>query len=293
MRNRYKIAALFLAIFFLVFLPHSNLLNQFDKAFSQQTALQKNMVEGTNTTSSPQEQKKVLDPVAKAKLLGDIEAELKDYQNYAVSIYDLNNSDSFGLNEDQLFPGASVMKVLVGTSFLRGVDQGIYKLSQPLGSATADYQLQQMVNQSNNYSWDFFNNLLGFSLEQQTVTNLGINGIAVNQNKMSTRGTEELLLKLYNGQALTTASRDKLFGYMQNTEDENRISTAIPSGVTFYHKTGYYLGAINDAAIVIHPKNPFILVIFTDDETGHFAEKVRFSSFKIVTQKVYQYFDSI
>ena len=43
MKNRYKVAALILSIIFLVFLPHSNLLNEFEKAFSEQTILQKNI----------------------------------------------------------------------------------------------------------------------------------------------------------------------------------------------------------------------------------------------------------
>lgn len=38
----------------------------------------------------------------------------------------------------------------------------------------------------------------------------------------------------------------------------------LPSNTTFYHKTGTFEKALHDAAIIIHPKKPFILVVFTN-----------------------------
>jgi beta-lactamase class A len=79
---------------------------------------------------------------------------------------------------------------------------------------------------------------------------------------------------------------------MQKTETENRISPAIPLGVTFYHKTGSFNGGFHDAAIVINPKNPFILVIFTNDLTG-IPESQRFSAIERAALSTYTYFSSI
>jgi beta-lactamase class A len=109
---------------------------------------------------------------------------------------------------------------------------------------------------------------------------------------MTTQSVSQLVLKLYKGEVLTTEHRDLLFSFMQNTETENRISPAIPTGVVFYHKTGSYEGGIHDAALVIHPRNPFILIIFTNDLTG-LAHSTRFTSMQSAAKAVYEYFNSI
>lgn len=294
MKNRYKVASFILAIFFLVFLPHSNLLNQFDMAFSQKTVLEKGAVESAaaSNKATSGENESNPDPTAKGKLLADLEEQLSALKLYAVSVYDLNNGSSFGIHEDQAFPAASVMKILSATALLQAIDAGKYKLTQPLGGGTIDYQLEQMINQSNNDSWVLINTLVGIDNEQKVANNLGISGIVVNKNQMTSRAAEQLLLKLYKSEALTVSSRDKLFSYMQNTESENRISRGISENVTFYHKTGNFEGTIHDAAIVIHPKNPFILTMFTKDDTGQLTDDQRFDMFKIAAEKVYQYFDS-
>ena len=287
MKNRYKVAALILSIIFLVFLPHSNLLNEFEKAFSEQTILQKNIFSKKKETVKKKDHSK-----ERAALLVELEINLKVNQNFAVSIYDINNQESFGLNETNTFHAASVMKVLVATAALEEVEKGKYKLNSPLGNNTLQYQLQQMINQSNNYSWDSFNNLLGFKREQETAVKLNLTGVNVFQNQMTTKGASELLLKLYRGEVLTTAHRDLLFSFMQKTETENRISPSIPEGVTFYHKTGSFVGGIHDAAVVINPKNPFILVIFTNDVSG-LPESQRLATMQKSASATYTYFSSI
>lgn len=287
MKNRYKVAALILSIIFLVFLPHSNLLNEFEKAFSEKTILQKNILSQKKEPPQKKDHSK-----EKAALLVELENTLKVNQNFAISIYDIGNNESFGLNETVSFHAASVMKVLVATAALEEVEKGKYKLNSPLGNSTFQYQLQQMINQSNNYSWDYFNNLLGFKREQETADRLSLTGVNVFQNHMTTKGVRELLLKLYRGELLTREHRDLLFSYMQKTETENRISPAIPEGVTFYHKTGSFGGGIHDAAVVINPKNPFILVIFTNDVSG-LPESQRLAAMQKSASAAYNYFSSI
>lgn len=289
MKNRYKVASLIFALFFLVFLPHNNLLNNIEGAVQSKTVLEKGLVESESTVQSS----KPVDRAQKQQdLLKKVGQTLSVNEKYSVSIIDINHSESFGLGEGDFFQAASVMKTLVATVALEGVEGGKYKLNQPLGIADFEYQLQQMINQSNNDSWDFFNSLIGFQKEQQVADQLGLDGVKVNQNQMTTRAAAELLLKHYRGEILKTENRDLLFSYMQNTETENRISMGIPSGVKFYHKTGNLDGNLHDAAIVIHPQNPFILVIFTNDDRGTDWDS-RFASFQKAASLVYSYFDSI
>lgn len=293
-KNRYKIAGLLLALAFLVFLPNKNLLNNFEDALRKTTVIEKAFKNNAEAEEQQRllEQKKQERKIKQEQLLAEIEAKLKINQEFGVSIYDINNNEAFGLNDTKSFHAASVMKTLVATAAYEEVEAGKYKLTTPLGSSTYQYQIQQMINQSNNVSWDLFNNLLGFKREQQTADRLGLTGVVVMGNQMTTKGVSELLLKLYKGEVLTQAHRDQFFSFMQNTETENRISPSIPSGVTFYHKTGTFEGGLHDAAIIIHPKNPFILVVFTKDLQGT-PHATRFSSIQQATTSIYNYFSSI
>jgi len=290
MKLRYKLAALFFSIFFLVFLPHTNLLNSVQGSFTEKTVLEKT---AKVELPAPKKEEPAKDhSAARTKLLSDLQDTLGIHESFAVSIYDINNMEGFGINETQSLHAASVMKLLVATAALEAVESGKYSLKTPLAGQTLGWQLQQMINQSNNNSWDAFNRLLGFKKEQTVSDSLGLTGVVVKKNYMSTKGVAELLLKLYKGEVLTTEHRDLLFSYMQDTETENRISTGIPDGVSFYHKTGSLNGEVHDAAVVINPNDPFILVIFTDDTTG-LPWSQRFAAFKKATQATYDYFSSI
>jgi beta-lactamase class A len=290
MKNRYKVASLIFALFFLVFLPHNSLLNNIEEAFKENNVLSR--ILSANNSQAQEKEAAAERKLKQTDLLKNVSAALSVNDTYSISIIDINHNESFGVNEDKFFHSASVTKLLTATAALQGVESGKYKLSQPMGIATFQYQLKQMVNQSNNNSWDFFNSLIGFKGQQQVADNLGLEGAKLTQTNMTTKAVAELLSKLYKGEALKSENRDLLFSYMQNTETENRISPAIPNGVTFYHKTGSFNGEIHDGALVIHPKNPFIIVIFTDDLRGTNWDS-RFASFQKATKLVYSYFDSI
>ncbi len=293
MKNRYKIAALALALVFLVFLPHTNLLNNIEGALKESTVLSKNFgqTEKVDTAKLAREAAAAR-KVKQEALVAALTPILAVNDKYAVSIVDIKNAEKFGISGDVFFHSASVTKVLVATAALQGVESGKYKLTQPLGNSTLQYQMQQMINQSNNNSWDLFNSLIGFKGEQRVADQIGLVGVNIGQTQMTTDAVSDLLLKLYKGELLQTEHRDLLFSYMQKTETETRISPSIPTGVTFYHKTGTFNGGMHDAAIVIHPKNPFVLVIFTNDTKGTPWE-TRFDSFQKATTQVYDYFDSI
>ncbi len=283
-KNRYKILLVILIFSFLVFLPHSNLLNNLSEAVSQPTILQKVglVKKGPSAEELAAARKAKQDP-----LLAELTTTLAVNKNYAIAVYDINNKELFGLNQDTQFHAASVMKLLVATTAFKDIEAGKYDMSK-----TVEYNLQQMINQSNNNSWDYFNNLQGFDHQQAVADQLGIPGAKVWGNQMTTHGIAVLLQKIYNGHIISDEHRDQLFSYMQNTETENRITKGLPAGVTFYHKTGHYNGGVHDAAIVLHPKNPFIIVVFTNDTTGTPWE-TRFASIAEATRKVYSYFDSI
>lgn len=286
MKTRYKLAFLFSAIFFLILLPHDNLLNQVEGAFNQKPTLV--VQKATGPIPSKNIQRTATEQ--KEELLTKLKTILSPNTKYAVSIYDINGNEAFGINENQEMLAASVMKLEIAATAFRQIEAGNLSLDSLAGVADVRYQLQQMINQSNNDSWDLLNNLIGINTEQATADNLGLSGLQIMGNQMTSLDANNLLLQLYQGKDISLEHRNLLFSWMQNTETEDRITSAIPDNVTIYHKTGTLVGVVNDAAIVIDTKNPFILTIFTQDDTGTINQT---QALRNATKEVYNYFETI
>lgn len=284
-KKRYKVLLILAIVGLLLFFTQGRVVNQVKEAVSESTVLSKDQTK-KELEAKAEEARKIREQ-KRQTLLTTIQSELAVNDKYGVAVYDINNSEAFGVGELDQFHAASVMKLLVATTAFTDIEAGKY----PLSNLTKGH-LQQMINQSNNNSWEYFNQLQGFDHQQEIADSLQLTNVKVWGNFMSGKGVQELLLKLYKGEILSEEHRQLFFSYMQNTETENRISPAIPAGVNFYHKTGTFEGGVHDAAIVIHPQNPFILVVFTNDKKGTPWE-TRFKSIQNATAAVYNYFSEI
>ena len=201
-RWRYKLLLLLVVFGVLIFWPHGNLVNQFKETVSQGTVLQKNEEKDKQAALAAQ---KKLREQKQQQLLTTVRTELSVNNKFGVAVYDINNAEAFGISELEQFHAASVMKLLVATTAFTDIEAGKYPLSN-----TTRYNLQQMINQSNNNSWEYFNQLQGFGHQQVVADNLQLTNVKVWGNLMSAKGVAELLLKLYKGEILTEEHR-KLF----------------------------------------------------------------------------------
>ena len=170
------------------------------------------------------------------------------------------------------FEAASTEKVLSAITYYHLVEKGTLSLDDTVGPYPASYQLQQMINQSNNDSWNAINDALGGNDELQAyATSIGLQ-YKVDGNLMSTKDMATLLTKLYTGKLLNADHTKTLLSYMQNTNDETLISSVLPSGLTIYHKYGELVegktNVLHDAAIVTDGSNAYAIVIYSDGKTG-------------------------
>jgi beta-lactamase class A len=170
------------------------------------------------------------------------------------------------------FEAASTEKVLSAITYYHLVEKGVLSLDDTVGPYPASYQLQQMINQSNNDSWNAINDAVGGNDELQAYArSIGLQ-YNVDGNLMSTKDMAVLLTKLYTGELLNADHTKTLLSYMQHTNDETLIPSVLPSGLTIYHKYGELVdGATNvlhDAAIVTDGSNAYAIVIYSDGKTG-------------------------
>jgi len=170
------------------------------------------------------------------------------------------------------FVAASTEKVLSAITYYHLVEKGVLSLNDTVGPYPASYQLRQMINQSNNDSWNAIDDALGGNDELQAyATSIGLQ-YNVDGNLMSTQDMATLLRKLYSGQLLNADHTKELLSYMQNTNDETLVSSVLPAGLAIYHKYGELVDSktnvLHDAAIVTDGSNAYAIVIYTDGKTG-------------------------
>lgn len=205
-----------------------------------------------------------------------ISRDSTDHIGVAIENVATGSVSTYGSTEP--FEIASTEKVLSAITYLHLVEEGQLSLTQPIGSYTAAYQLQQMVNQSNNDSWYAINDALGGNSELQAYANsIGLQ-YQVDGNLMRPQDMAKLLTKLYSGQLLNSEHTSELLSYMQHTNDETMIPSVLPSGLTAYHKYGELddsdsngNSVLHDAAIITDSSSSYVIVIYTSGTSSEDA----------------------
>ncbi len=181
----------------------------------------------------------------------------------AVSVTDLNTGSSYDYGVSAGYLAASTAKLLTATLYLQDVENGSHSLQETVGNYTASYQLQQMIEQSDNDAWVAFNGELGHEALQAWATKLGLTSYDADTNILSSKDVALLLTKLYQHKLLNTDHTKLLLSYMQNANETQYIESSVPANVKVYHKAGWLSDRVHDAAIIDDGKNPYVLVIFS------------------------------
>lgn len=207
---------------------------------------------------------------ASATIRSLIAADTSDRIGVAIENVNTGTVTTYGSTEQ--FEAASTEKVLSAITYYHLVEKGVLSLNDTVGPYPASYQLQQMINQSNNDSWNAINDAVGGNDELQAYAkSIGLE-YNVDGNLMSVKDMATLLTKLYTGKLLTTEHTKALLSYMQHTNDETLIPSVLPSGLTVYHKYGELVdgttNVLHDAAIVTDGSNTYAVVIYSDGKTG-------------------------
>jgi beta-lactamase class A len=73
------------------------------------------------------------------------------------------------------------------------------------------------------------------------------------------------LKKIYKGEVASVAKTKELFGFMLDTDIEDRLPANLPKATTVYHKTGDAVGSLHDVGIIAKDGTVFYLGIMTSD----------------------------
>jgi beta-lactamase class A len=207
-------------------------------------------------------------PDLDAKINGIIDAN--DQYQIGVALLNLSGDPTTGQTVHQYgiqepFEAASTAKVLAAEAYYHLVETGAASLDDQLGAYSAAFQLQAMIQQSDNDSWSLIEHAVGYQELTDYAASLGVN-YNPNDNTLTTADMARILAGLYSGSLLNSADTAQLLSTMQDTNDETLIPAALPAGVTVYHKYGELGGELHDAAILTKDGHTYALVIYTKAE---------------------------
>lgn len=166
----------------------------------------------------------------------------------------------YGVEEP--FQAASTAKILTAAAYYHLVEEGAASLDDPLGAFTSGFQIQAMVQDSNNDSWILLMNDVGPSELSEYAASIDVT-YDPEVNTLSTADMAHILAELFEGRLLDEEHTEQLLSYMQDTNYENLIPAAVPDGVTVFHKYGLLDNELHDAAILSMSSGNYALVVFT------------------------------
>ncbi len=191
-----------------------------------------------------------------------------------------------GNNEKYL--GASTTKLISAIYYLSKVESGQRTLTQYFGSYTAEWHLAQLINQSNNASWDIFIKNLGYKNIENYAHQIGATSFNNNDNSIIASDTNLITKKLYNGELLNETHTNLLYSYMTGTNNEDLIPAYFTDGTEVLHKYGILYGNLHDTAIVKDKNSTYILTIYTNSDAGLYYE-TRMQLFHDIVKQVSWY----
>lgn len=219
---------------------------------------------------------RAIDPALDAEINGIIAAH-PQYQ-LGVALLDLSDGANaskevheYGVTE--AFFAASTAKVLAAEAYYHLVETGKASLEDPLGAYTAEFQLQAMLQESNNDSWLLIMDTVGHAELTGYAAGMGVN-YAPTSNLLTTAEMARILGGLYSGTLLEPGNTAQLLAYMQDTNYDTLIPAAVPADITVFHKYGLLDQELHDAGILAKGGHAYALVIYTKgDDMSSVSER--------------------
>jgi len=284
---------IFFALFLVIFLG----LGVFclDKAYSS--------LQDAKKRQTGLEQKKA----AWASLEKAMQSKLNNFSGDAgIIIEDLKMGWRIALNEDKLFPSASMVKIpIMAACFRAARDKKISLSSQlvlkashktegsgvlknkPVGSKfTVNELIELMITKSDNTAANMLIGLLGFDYLNGFFKSEGLTHTNLSRKMMDFRyrkqGVENyttaadisfILEKIYRRKFINRSVSGKCLGLLLKQKVNDRIPKKLPQDVPVAHKTGLERNVCHDAGIVFTGQGHFLICVLTKSRSG--AQKVK------------------
>lgn len=206
--------------------------------------------------------------------------------NYSVYFADLNSQDNFGINENQVYKGASLNKVHIVAVLYQLANKGKIDLNEKITIQENDiqdygtgnlryeepgsvYSLKTLaklaLEKSDNTAAYIIAGKIGMDNVQKTIESWGLKQTDMKNNTTSLLDLYILFKKIYRKEITNTALTKEILDFLKDTDIEDRLPMLLPEKVNVYHKTGDGIGSIHDVGIIEKGKSIFFLGVMTSD----------------------------
>ncbi len=270
------------------------------------------------------EQKKQLEQkkASWAVLEEKIKEETNNFgQETGLIIKDLSTGWTIAVNEDKLFPSASLVKVpIMATIFSLSAEKGL-NLEQRLvlsnkckvlGSGlikdyaagtkfNIDYLIEVMITESDNTAANMLIDYLGIEPLNNYFKKLGLSNTNIARKMMDFKSRQEgienftsardvayLLEEIYNDKLINKDFSRKCLEILKKQKARDRIPAKLPSDAVVAHKTGLEKGVCHDVGIVFTPRGDFLICVLTRHNYKFAAPAKKFIS--QVAMDAYNYY---
>jgi beta-lactamase class A len=207
--------------------------------------------------------------VAPDSLQDKIQSILDENPDYRIGLAmaDISGDGALTFGDQETFTAASTAKIITAAAYYHLVEAGEASLDDPLGDYDAAFQLEAMVNESNNDSWLLLMDAVGYPRLTEYAASIGV-AYDPAENLLTPAEMALVLKQLYAGDLLNAENTAQLLSYMQDTNNEELIPAASQSGIEVFHKYGEIDGELHDAAVLAYRGSTFVLVIYTENADG-------------------------
>src|SRR5581483_568186 len=208
----------------------------------------------------------------------------------SVNLIDLSNGQSEHYGTDDSFQAGSTSKIIAPVDWLHQVEIGQQTMSETVGPTTAANDIDQMITVSNDPDWKAIEAQLGYNNLQNYATSLGLIDYQAYNNSLPSGDMALILQKLWSGSLLNRSDTQLLLSYLKQANYRQYIVPAIPNDDLIYHKIGFYETYLNDAAIVTHGNQAFVIVIFTNSDDDAYPWPARATMMQDITKAALLYY---
>lgn len=204
---------------------------------------------------------------------------------------------SFGINENELYSPASLLKTVIMVAYLKESEKNPSLLAQQFvyspdvknniekipfddpstltvgGTYTVDELIKKMIIDSDNGAKNLLLSNLDtkYLLQVYSELNLKIPDLE-NSYQISAKEYSLFIRILYNATYLSSANSEKALSILSKATFKDGLVAGVPAGTVVAHKFGEYADTTNyninfvelhDCGIVYAPKNPYLLCVMT------------------------------
>ncbi|OGX06684.1 MAG: hypothetical protein A2Z88_07270 [Omnitrophica WOR_2 bacterium GWA2_47_8] len=221
-----------------------------------------------------------------------------DFAIYIESLAPDSGTEKYTYNEVELFPTASLYKLILLAAVLKEIENGSINyedtlngtkthLAQVMGGVDYGYEeapenirysvdeaLVRVGRISDNFAAIMLTEKLRAVGKNRLLVKMA-SDLGMNQTDFGLSGDEQVVTTasdiaaffrlLYEGRVVSRDASDKISGYLSLSKINDRVPAGLPEGIKVVHKTGELSRVRHDAGIVYLEDAPYILVMLSKD----------------------------